>query len=230
VLLAEQPKLTPKKMSKVGVFDSGIGGKSVAIAIEKAMPETQVVYANDSQHVPYGDKTPAQLLEFVTPILQGLVDQGCQVLVIACNSVTTTIISELRQRIAVPLIGIEPMVRPAARLTKTGVIAVCATPLTLGSPRYAWLKKTYAPHVKIVEPDCSQWAYMIEQNQFNKESIQHQIDELCDAGADVIVLGCTHYHWIEKEITALAAGRAIVIQPEKAVILQLKRVLKQLVG
>ncbi len=215
-------------MYKIGVFDSGIGGKSVAQAIERALPNAHVIYVNDSQHVPYGDKSPDELLGFVVPILQDLQRQGCQTIVIACNSVTTTIISQLREHLSIPLIGMEPMVRPAAQLTQTGTIAVCATPLTLASERYKWLKHTYAPDVRVLEPDCSRWAYMIEQNQINKEVIKDQIDAMCDAGADVIVLGCTHYHWIEAEIAELAAGRARVIQPEQAVIVQLKRVLAQI--
>ncbi len=209
------------KMPKIGVFDSGVGGLSVAKAIEKAFPNTEVVFVNDSKHVPYGDKTPQQLLQFVVPILEDLVQQGCEVIVIACNSVTTTIISDIRQHMAVPIVGIEPMVKPAAALTKTGVIAVCATPLTLSSPRYEWLKQTYAANLTVLEPACNQWAYMIEHNQVNERIIEQQITDVCNAGADVIVLGCTHYHWIADKITAMAKERARVIYPEEAIIRRL---------
>ena len=98
---------------KIGVFDSGVGGLAIARAIEKALPNDEVVYVNDRAHVPYGDKTPEQLLGFVAPILQKLAGDGCKVIVIACNTVTTTIIDSLRERIPVPLVGIEPMVKPA---------------------------------------------------------------------------------------------------------------------
>lgn len=213
---------------KIGVFDSGVGGLSIARAIEEALPKDEVVYANDRKHVPYGDKTPEQLLEFVEPILQNLVGRGCKVIVIACNTVTTTIIDELRQRIDLPFVGIEPMIKPAAAATKTGVIAVCATPATLKSPRYAWLKQAYAKGLKVLEPDCSQWARMIEDSSVNEQKIEAQIDDVCVQKADVIVLGCTHYHWIEETISRLAAGRARVIQPEQAVVAQLKRVIEGL--
>lgn len=212
-------------MAKIGVFDSGAGGLSVATAIEKAMPHLEVVYVNDRKNVPYGSKTPEVLLELVTPILQKLADDGCQVIVIACNTVTTTLITQLREQLPVPLIGIEPMVKPAAKQTKTGVIAICATPATLKSERYAWLKKTYASEKTVLEPDCSQWSYMIEHNKVNDVYIQRQVNEMCDAGADVIVLGCTHYHWIEEKICTMAEGRAIVIQPEQAVIKQLQKII-----
>lgn len=213
---------------KIGVFDSGVGGLSIARAIEKALPNDEVLYVNDRKHVPYGDKTPEQMLNFVEPILQKLVEQDCKVIVVACNTVTMAIIGELRERIPVPLVGIEPMVKPAAAVTKTGVIAVCATPAALKSPRYAWLKQTYANGLKVLEPDCSQWARMIEDSQVNEQKIEAQINEVCRQNADVIVLGCTHYHWIEETIDHMAAGRAKVIQPEQAVVAQLKRVIDKL--
>lgn len=216
-----------KKM-KIGVFDSGVGGLSVADAIKKALPEHQIIFVNDIKNLPYGVKSPDQLLTFVTPILRDLVNQGCKVIVIACNTVSTSIIERLRDIIKVPLIAMEPMIKPAAEKTKTGVIAVCATPTTLASKRYAYLKETYAPGVKVIEPDCSDWALMIESENINTAKINRIIDDICEKNADVIVLGCTHYHWIEELIKEMTRGRAEVIQPEQPVINQLNRVLKQL--
>lgn len=213
-------------MIKVGVFDSGIGGLSVAKAIGQALPDVEVVFRSDREHLPYGDKTPEEVLGFVVPILKELERQGCKVIVIACNTVTTNHIATLRTQIKVPLVGIEPMVKPAAEQTKTGVIAVCATPATLASERYAWLKEMFAQGVTVIEPDCSQWAYMIEHDDVNETAIEKQINDVCSQGADVIVLGCTHYHWIEGLVKRLAKGRAIVVQPEQAVVTQLTRVLK----
>lgn len=217
--------LKRKDKMKVGVFDSDIGGLSVTNAIKKALSDVGVVYVSDRDHMPYGNKPPAQVLGFVVPILESLVTQGCEAIVIACNTVTTHHITALRERIKVPLIGIEPMVKPAAATSRTGVIAVCATPATLASERYAWLKETYAKNVKVLEPDCSRWAYMIEHNKVNREEIAQQINVLCDQGADVIVLGCTHYHWIEKLICEIAGKLAAVVQPEQPVITRLKSVI-----
>jgi glutamate racemase len=210
---------------KIGVFDSGVGGLSVAKAIHRALPDYEVIFVNDKKHVPYGNKMPAQLLAYVEPILQGLVQQDCQVIVVACNTVTTTLISKLREQLPVPLIGMEPMVKPAAEQTKSGTIAVCATPTTLTSDRYKYLKATYAVGVKVLEPDCSDWSQMIETNQVDYNHIREQIDALCRAGADQIVLGCTHYHWIEDVVKQMATGRAEVVQPEQPVIQQLKKIL-----
>jgi glutamate racemase len=213
---------------KIGVFDSGIGGLSVVKAIELALPEYEVVFANDTKNVPYGTKSPDELLKLVTPILKELVDKGCEVIVIACNTVSTTLITELRQIIKVPLIAMEPMVKPAAQDTKTKIIAICATPTTLASKRYAELKSKYAQGLTVLEPDCRNWVLMIEHDSINRNEVEKLIDLVCDQGADVIVLGCTHYHWIEDIVTRAAKGRAKVLQPEQPVIEQLKKVIGQL--
>lgn len=197
-------------------------------AIEKELPELEVIYADDHKNVPYGSKQPQELLKLVLPILQDLQDQGCRIIVIACNTVTTTIIGSLRDQLNVPLVAIEPMIKPAAKLSKSGIIAVCATPATLASQRYGELKSRFGRGMRILEPDCSDWAEMIEKKTHDHEIIRRRIEEVCLRGVDVIVLGCTHYHWIEEEIQRIAAGKSIVLQPEKAVIDELKRVLGQL--
>ena len=213
---------------KIGVFDSGKGGRSVAKAIEQALLDNEVIFVDDHEHLPYGTKPPEEVLGYVVPILEDLVQQGCQVIVIACNTVTTTLIGELRGRLPVPLIGIEPMVKPASAMTKSKVIAVCATPTTLASQRYHWLKEKYTKGIQVLEPDCSDWTSMIEANQVDRNKIYRRINAVCELGADVIVLGCTHYHWIEDLIKEIANNRAAVIQPEPAVVEQLKRVMADL--
>jgi glutamate racemase len=214
---------------KIGVFDSGIGGLSVANAIRAELPELDVNFVNDTQNVPYGSKSPEQLFELVLPILKSMQADGCQVIVIACNTVTTTIIAKLREELSIPLVAVEPMVKPAAEMTQAKIIAVCATPTTLASPRYNELKRDYANGITVLEPDCSQWSAMIEGNDINQDAIAEQIESVCQQGADVIVLGCTHYHWIEDEIKQVADKYgAKVIQPEAALVAQLRKVLAQL--
>lgn len=213
---------------KIGVFDSGVGGLSMANAIKAALPDIEIVLKQDKEHVPYGLRQPAEILELVTPIFQQMVDEGCRVIVVACNTVTTTLIDELRERFDVPLVAVEPMVKPAVGLTKTEVIAVCATPTTLASPRYAELKRQFARGLTVLEPDCGDWPAMIEHKQIDEDHVAERINGVLAQNADVIVLACTHYHWIEDEIKELAAGRAQVIQPEQAIIGRLKRVLAQL--
>lgn len=213
---------------KIGVFDSGLGGLSVANALTKAFAEHEIVFRHDSKHVPYGTKKPAVILGYVEPILKKLVDEGCAVIVIACNTVSTTLINELRERIAVPLVAIEPMVKPAAKLTSSNIIAVCATPTTLSSDRYKWLKSEYASDVKVLEPDCSSWSRMIEDKKLDQAVIADIIQDVLHLGADVVVLGCTHYHWIEHDIKNLVAGKAQVIQPEPAIVKEVGRQLAKL--
>lgn len=213
---------------KLGVFDSGVGGLAVVNAIKQALPNLEIVYKDDAAHVPYGTRSIEEIHGFIRPIMQQFIEEGCRAIVIACNTVTTNLIEKLRQEFDIPFIGMEPMVKPAAESTRAGVIAVCATPRTLTSTRYAWLKEHYAKNVKVVEPDCSDWALMIEANNIQREKIAKTIENICSQGADQIVLGCTHYHWIEAAIKQQVAGRAVVIQPEGPVIEQIKRVLGQL--
>lgn len=214
---------------KIGVFDSGVGGQSMAAAIRRAFPDYRVEVVEDAKNLPYGTKSPEQLLQLTRPILQKMA-RRCDVIVIACNTLTTNCIEELRKQVPVPLVGLEPMVKPAAKLTDTGVIAVCATPATLASKRYLYLKKTYATahKIRIIEPDCSRWAQLIQDKGLDRTTIGEPIDQACKQQADVIVLGCTHYHWIEELVREVAGGRAIVIQPEQAVVKQLWRVLRDL--
>lgn len=213
---------------KIGVFDSGVGAIPVINAIQKQLPEVEIIYKDDKKHLPYGSKTVNEIHEFVRPIFQEFIDEGCKVIVVACNTVTTNLIPQLRQEFLVPMVGMEPAVKPAAEATKTGVIAVCATPRTLSSERYTWLKSEYAVGVKVLEPDCSDWAMMIENDRIDRDKVAKTIENLIDQKADQIVLGCTHYHWIEQIIKNIAKERASVIQPEQPVINHLKTVIERL--
>lgn len=210
---------------KIGVFDSGIGGLSVAWAIEQVLPLAEVIFVTDPEHFPYSTKAPDEIWQGIVPIFQQLVDQKCDAIVVACNTVSTTLIGRLRETFSVPMVALEPMIKPAVEQTKSGIIAVCATPTTLSSPRYAELKQQYASNITVLEPDCSDWALLIEGNTMNEQKIRQSIEPVLQAGADVVVLGCTHYHWIENEINDIAAGNAAVLQPEQAVVAQLRRVL-----
>lgn len=220
--------MNKEKTIKVGVFDSGIGGKSVARYLESNVAGIEAFFREDSKHLPYGDKPMDEVLGYVLPILKKMEAEGCRVIVVACNTVTTNLIEVLRREVNIPLIGMEPMVKPAAKITKTGTIAVCATPATLASKRYKWLLDNYAGGLKVVQPDCSNWTRMIETNRVDREYIRKQIEDVCKQGADVIVLGCTHYHWIEEDIKEMAEGRAQVIQPEQYIAERLQVVLESL--
>jgi glutamate racemase len=214
---------TDPKRLKIGVFDSGIGGLSVANAVKKALPKAQIIFKNDAEHMPYGTKTKDEILAFCLPVLQSLVTDQVDIIVVACNTVSTNLIGTLRTLLPLPLIAMEPMVKPAAAATKTNVIAICATPATLASDRYRELKATYAQGVTVLEPDCSDWSFLIENDRMSEERIKKAILPALEQGADQVVLGCTHYHWIEEEIKQLVGQEATVLQPEPMIIAELRR-------
>jgi len=123
--------------TKIGVFDSGVGGQSVVNAIRQAIPDLEIVYKDDKAHVPYGNRSVGDIHQLIRPIFQEFVNEGCQVIVVACNTVTTNLIDSLRQEFPVPMVGMEPAIRPAAERSKSRVIAIYATPRTLAGKRYA---------------------------------------------------------------------------------------------
>lgn len=211
---------------KLGVFDSGIGGEAIAKSLRGAFPDATVLYVHDSAHMPYGSRTATDVIALTNTAVQPLLEQDCDCIVIACNTATTLAISYLREHYpSHKFIGIEPMIKPAALATKTNVIAVCATPATLESDRYHALLLQYAHGKTIIEPDCSEWAYMIEKNEIDTEKIEVQINNCIAEGADVVVLGCTHYHWIKEMIESLAHGKALVLEPSEAIARQVSKLL-----
>ena len=203
---------------KVGVFDSGIGGLSVARSIERAFPSADVIYVHDAEHMPYGTKTVEEIYNCALPKIKQLYESSCDIIVLACNTVTMTNQARFEAEFDVPFVGLRPMVKPAAKTTKSKKIIVCATPATLASGRYQSIKQDYANGVHAYEPDCADWAMLIEANIITEERIRQSIEPGIAAGADVIVLACTHYHWIEQHIRRLAGPNITVLQPEMAVI------------
>lgn len=211
----------------IGVFDSGIGGEAVAKDLAKAFTDAKISVVNDRKHVPYGTRSNKEILALTDAALQPLLTSDCDVIVIACNTATAVAIDTLRLNYPEQkFIGLEPMVKPAPLLSKSGVIAICATPATLNSERYNRAKELYATNVTIVEPDCSDWAKLIEDNNMNQQIIADDISECLEAGADVIVLGCTHYHWIKEDILKLVEDKAIVLEPTEAIVSRIKELLR----
>ena len=202
---------------KIGVFDSGLGGKYVADRLGNIFPGDEIIYVNDRHNLPYGDKTAQQIRQLTALAIQPLLDAGCHAIVIACNSATTNAIAYLRQQFPETFfIGIEPMIKPAAKLTTTGKIAVCATPATLASEGYVRLKDIYATNLEVIEPDCSTWASLIESNRSNEIDVATVGRQLVNQGCDVIVLGCTHYHYLKNRFQAVDSNLKI-LEPTDAI-------------
>jgi len=183
------------------------------------------VFKNDVKNLPYGSKTKSELLRLTKPIFDQFEKENCQIVVIACNSVSTQIFEELKERYSFHIIPVEPMIEEASQLTINKKITVCATPATLSSLKYASLKRQFGSNLEFYEPDCSRWALMIEDNLIDKNQIKQAIEPNLQKGSDVVVLACTHYHWIEQDIIDICRKRARVIQPEQKIIEALRQLL-----
>lgn len=211
---------------RIGVFDSGIGGEAVARKLQDLLPDAEIMSVNDHDHVPYGTKTPDEIITLTTAAIQPLISKSCDAIVIACNTATTVAIRSLRQTYpATNFIGIEPMIKPAATMTKTGSIAVFATPQTLLSPRYHELKHTWAKNINVIEPDCHDWAELIENGKSNDIPVERTIATLVDKNVDVVVLGCTHYHRIKERIADAAGQHVTILEPTDAIAGRIKSLL-----
>lgn len=202
----------------IGVFDSGIGGEAIARSLAIEFSDADIMSVSDREHLPYGNRSVSEIQQLTTRAIQPLLAHSCDVIVIACNTATAAAIELLRKTYPEQLfIGLEPMVKPAVVLSRSMAIAICATPATLASERYQKAKQQFASSVKVIEPDCSDWAMLIEANRLNQSHIDEVVEECLQENVDVIVLGCTHYHWIKEEVTQATAGRATVLEPSEAI-------------
>ncbi len=200
----------------IGVFDSGLGGLSVLGALAEICPAADLIYAADTAHVPYGNKTPEQIRARVLAMGQALVNEGCNTLVVACNTATAEAIDALRAaHPGISVVGIEPGIKPAALNTRSGQIAVLATAATAKSQRLAQLIARYAPHKVVHVIPCHGWATEVEALNLNAPSIIEEINTqllpLIHQGVDQVVLGCTHYDFLAPIISQLIGGKAQLV-------------------
>ena len=211
------------------MFDSGFGGLSVLAAIARALPHADLTYLADTAHVPYGDKHDDFIRGRVLAIGRHLAEQGCRILVVACNTATAHAVAELRhQHPGIPVVGVEPGVKPAAQGTRTGCIAVLATESTARSERLRHLIREHAAGIDVRIQPCPGWATRVEALRLDGEElaadIRARILPLLDAGVDRIVLGCTHYAFLAPAIERLARGHAELVDVADAVARQVRRV------
>lgn len=212
----------------IGIFDSGLGGLSVLAAIADALPRADLVYLADTAHVPYGDKNDQFIRQRVLKIGRHLVDQGCTVIVVACNTATAAAVVALREAIPdVPVIGVEPGVKPAAAASKAKRIAVLTTPSTARSERLARLVKQHADGVHVDILPCPGWATRVETLKLDDpgfaDAARAHLTPALDAGADHIVLGCTHYAFLTPVLQPIVAGRAALVDVADAIARQCVR-------
>ena len=210
----------------IGIFDSGIGGLSVARAVRELLPNEQLIYVADTGHAPYGEKTDEYIYQRMQAITRHLTACGVKAIVVACNTATTAAIKELRAQYALPIIGVEPGVKPAVLASNTGVVGVLATPRTLLTPAFANLAQRYAGQAKIMLQPCPALVPNIEALELDSAVLREQVAgyilPLLAQGADTLVLGCTHYNFIADLIADVAGPAISIVRTEMAVAKQLQ--------
>ncbi|HEX5538968.1 MAG TPA: glutamate racemase [Methylophilaceae bacterium] len=213
--------------SPIGVFDSGVGGISVLKHLRDALPNEDLLYCADSRFAPYGNKSPQAICDRAIYLAEFLMSQGAKALVIACNTATAAAVHMLRQRYSLPIIGMEPAVKPAAAATRSGVVGVLATSGTLKSAQFAALLESYGQNIQVVTQACHGLVECIERGDLASEETRQLLAQylapLLDAGADTIVLGCTHYPFVRPLIEQLTAGQVSLIDTGAAVARQVQK-------
>ena len=194
----------------IGIFDSGIGGLSVFREIRKLLPEQGYIYYSDSAHCPYGEKSKEYIIDRARSITRRLMGMGVEIVVVACNTATAAAISTLRKEFPIKFIGMEPAIKPAAALTKTGVVGVLATAGTLKAEKYLDTREKWAQSITVVEHIGEGFVELVEKGQTSgaeaEAVVQNSLIPLLEAGADTIVLGCTHYPFLADTIKKVAAA------------------------
>jgi glutamate racemase len=211
----------------VGVYDSGVGGLSVLREIRRELPGETLIYAADSGNAPYGDRPPDFIHARAAAVTGFLVSRGVKAVVVACNTVTGVAVEALRRRFTLPIVAIEPAVKPASARTKTGVVGVLATSVTLSSANLLRLVGQYRPPGGVAMQACPGLVEQVEKGDLDgpetRALVERYVQPLLAAGADTIVLGCTHYAFLAPLVEAVAGSSVAVIDPAPAVARELRR-------
>ncbi|MFP6800163.1 MAG: glutamate racemase [Pseudomonas sp.] len=218
------------KGAPVGVFDSGIGGLTVLEEIQQLLPHESLLYVADCGHIPYGEKTPAFILERSRSVAEFFRERGAKAFVIACNTATVAAVADLRQDYPDwPLVGMEPAVKPAAAATRSGVVGVLATTGTLQSAKFAALLDRFANDVRVITQPCPGLVERIEAGELDspatRELLQGFVAPLLGEGCDTLILGCTHYPFIKPLLRSLVPDSISLIDTGAAVARQVQRLL-----
>jgi len=214
----------------IGFFDSGVGGLCIRDAVMKALPRESTVYIADSAYCPYGNRPAAEIRARARLLSERLLKKGCKAIVVACNTATAAAIDGLRaRRPDVPFIGIEPAVKPAALHSKTGVVGVLATHGTFDGRLYRETCARFAADTTVLAVTADEFVTFVERGETDsprvEKIVRKHLEPLLAAGADYIVLGCTHFPVLRPVMERVLAGRAAVIDPADAVARRVKSVL-----
>lgn len=219
------PSLLPE--NPIGVFDSGVGGLSVLREIRNALPHENLIYVADSGHAPYGDQ-PFEFIEGrASAVVRFLLDAGAKAITIACNTATVVAVEKLRAWSPVPIVAIEPAIKPAAARTHTGVIGVLATRATLASGNVSRLVQQHAAQLDVHLQACSGLVEQVEKGELDSDRtrlmVRQYVEPLLTKHVDTLVLGCTHYPFLAPLIREVAGQDINILDPAPAVARELKR-------
>jgi glutamate racemase len=217
-------------MPKIGVFDSGVGGLSVLRHLRAQLPWADLIYFGDTAHVPYGPRPLAEVRGFADAITRFLLGQGADVIVVACNTASAAALKDLRAAYTeVPIVGMEPAVKPAAEGTRTGVVGVLATPATFQGELFSSVVERFAQGVRVLPQVCPGLVQQIEAGRLDtpetEAMLRGWLAPMLAADIDALVLGCTHYPFVIPLLEAICGPGVRVIDPAPAVARQVGRVL-----
>lgn len=206
----------------IGIFDSGLGGLSVWQALHDALPYESLIYLGDGARCPYGSRSREEVLKFTEEAVERLLSEGCKMIVVACNTATAVAIKYLREKYPdIPFVGLEPAVKPAALTTKSGIIGVLATKRSLEGDHFRRAEERFGSEVTILKAVGEGFVEAVEENREHTpetaEIVRKAVQPLVEAGADKIVLGCTHYPFLRAEIASVAGEGVEIIDSSAAV-------------
>ncbi len=218
-------------MALIGVFDSGIGGLSILDEALRQLPEQDFIYLADSLNAPYGEKRSEWIAERSLELCKYLANQGCEVIVVACNTATAKAIQQIRIELKdIAIIGVEPGIKPAAMQSVKGIVGVLATQATLNSDKFNALLATLPGQCEFIKQAGAGLVPLIEAGQADSEEtlelLAKHLEPIQDAGADTLVLGCTHYPFLRRAIRKLLGDSIALIDTSEAVVRQLRRQLE----
>ncbi|HEX6925255.1 MAG TPA: glutamate racemase [Longimicrobiaceae bacterium] len=213
----------------IGIFDSGVGGLSVAREIRRRLPGEDLLYFADHAFCPYGGRPLEVIRGRSVAVVGELIDRGAKAVVVACNTASGAALETLREEYSVPIVGLEPAVKPAAANSRVGRIGVLATAATLQTARFHRLVQTYGQNVEIFQRASPELVELVEAGEISGESVERLLDRtlapLREAGIDKLVLGCTHYPFLRDAIQDVMGAEVEVLDSGEAVARQVERVL-----
>lgn len=219
--------------SRIGVFDSGLGGLSVVNAIRACMPNESIIYIGDSLHAPYGTKSKEEVYELSKAICDRFINSGVKAIVIACNTATSAAADRLRELYKVPIIGMEPAVKPALSQVQ-GRVFVFATDMTLKEEKFNALVEKYDEDHRVIKCPAPEWVDVVENDLEDDERVHEALVSVLSqydiSDKDGIVLGCTHFIFLKEKIEAYYHDKVEVFDGNMGTALQLKNILSSSIG